>query len=256
MKPDLMESKKNLFGILYSVTDYEHATREIIANAIRNNSFGVSALAVHGLVTAYRDENLRALVNKIDMVTPDGQPVRWALNSFHKAGLKDRVSGPDLTLKVLDEANKNNLRVYLYGSTRKICDHFCEFIRRRYPQVNLCGVHTDRFREATPEEDAADIAEINSARAQIVLVGRGCPRQEVWVANHLGKIHAPMLAVGAAFDFHAGRLRKAPQWIQRAGLEWCYRLAQDPRRLWKRYVLTNSIFIFLFLKHKIFTTKR
>lgn len=250
-----MENKRNLFGILYSVTDYEKATHEIIANALRNTSFGVSALAVHGLVTAYRDSHLKAMVNSIDMVTPDGQPVRWALNSFHKAGLKERVSGPDLTLRVLDEANKNKLRVYLYGSTRQICDRFSGFIRATYPHINLCGVHVDRFREATPEEDAADIEEINSTKAQIVLVGRGCPRQEVWVANHLGKIHASMLAVGAAFDFHAGRLRKAPRWIQHAGLEWCYRLAQDPRRLWRRYLITNSIFIFLFLKHKILATK-
>lgn len=215
-------------------------------------SYGVSALAVHGLMTAYYDRAIREKVNAIPMVVPDGQPVRWALNSFFRAGLRDRVYGPELTLWVLEKANTQKLSVYLFGSTRQTCDRFVEFIRRRFPELIISGVHVDRFRDATPEEDVEDIKKINASGAHLVLVGRGCPRQEVWVAEHLGKVNAAMMAVGAAFDFHAGVLPQAPAWMQRAGLEWLFRLIQEPRRLWKRYLVTNSQFVYQFLRHKLF----
>lgn len=250
-----MNNRLDLFGIFYTATDYEHASKLITAKGAKHHSFGVSALAVHGLITAYKDPRLRSLVNTIDLVVPDGQPVRWALNNFHAAGLQDRVYGPLLTLKVLEQANKRNLKVYLYGSTENTCKKFADFIRTNYPHVDVAGIHIDRFREATAEEDAEDIRKINASGAHIVLVGRGCPRQEVWVANHLGKVNAAMMAVGAAFDFHAGTVRQAPKWMQDAGLEWLFRLIQEPKRLWKRYLVTNSIFIFLFLKHKILRGK-
>jgi len=243
--------KRNLFGIDYAVVDYESASEIIIENAAQHNSFGVSALAVHGLVTSVKDGAIGERVKKIQMVVPDGQPVRWALNSFHKVGLKDRVYGPTLTLHVLEKAKKQNLNVYLYGSTEKTCAAFSAFITANYPGVKVCGIHPDRFRDATPEEDEADIKKVNEARAHIVLVGRGCPRQEVWVADHIGKIDAVMMAVGAAFDFHAGTVKQAPKWMQDHGLEWFYRLVKEPRRLWKRYFSTNSYFIYLFLKYKL-----
>lgn len=240
-----------MFGIHYSATDYQEATRAITEKAMENFSYGVSALAVHGLITAYSDSNLRSLVNKIDLVVPDGQPIRWALNSFYDTKLVDRVYGPTLTLKVLESANQLNLKVFLFGSTQNTCSRFSKFINDNYPNVQLAGIHIDRFREATFEEDAYDIQRINDSGAHIVLVGRGCPRQEIWVANHLGKVNAVMMAVGAAFDFHAGTVKQAPKWMQNAGLEWLFRLIQEPRRLWKRYLVTNSLFIYLFLKHKL-----
>jgi N-acetylglucosaminyldiphosphoundecaprenol N-acetyl-beta-D-mannosaminyltransferase len=243
--------KRNLFGIDYAIVDYESASEIIIENAARRSSFGVSALAVHGLVTSVKDKSIGECVKKIDMVVPDGQPVRWALNSFHKIGMKDRVYGPTLTLHVLQKADKQHLNVYLYGSTEKTLAAFSAFIKAEFPGVNLCGIHPDRFRDATPEEDEEDIKKIDAAEAHIVLVGRGCPRQEVWVARHLGKVHAAMMAVGAAFDFHAGTLSQAPKWMQDHGLEWFYRLIKEPRRLWKRYMTTNSYFIYLFLKNKL-----
>ncbi|MCP4150708.1 MAG: WecB/TagA/CpsF family glycosyltransferase [bacterium] len=243
--------KRTIFGINYAIVDYEQASDVIIAHAAKNESFGVSALAVHGLVTSVKEENIGDRVKKIDMVVPDGQPVRWALNSIHKVGMQDRVYGPTLTLHVLEKASKNKLKVYLYGSTETTLAAFSAFIKKTYPGVDLCGVHIDRFRDATSEEDKADIEKINKTGAQIVLVGRGCPRQEVWVADHLGKVKAAMMAVGAAFDFHAGTLKQAPKWMQDHGLEWFYRLLKEPRRLWKRYFSTNSYFIYLFFKHKI-----
>jgi exopolysaccharide biosynthesis WecB/TagA/CpsF family protein len=243
--------KRNLFGIDYAIVDYESASDIIIEHASRHRSFGVTALAVHGLVTSVRDSAVGERVRKIQMAVPDGQPVRWALNSFHKVGMADRVYGPTLTLHVLEKADKRKLNVYLYGSTPETLAAFSAFIEKNYPGVNLCGIHPDRFRDASPEEDEADVKTISGAGAHIVLVGRGCPRQEIWVADHLGRVDAAMLAVGAAFDFHAGTLKQAPKWMQDNGLEWFYRLLKEPRRLFKRYLVTNSYFIYLFLKHKL-----
>ncbi|UCC39586.1 MAG: WecB/TagA/CpsF family glycosyltransferase [Candidatus Aminicenantes bacterium] len=243
--------KRNLFGVYYAIVDYDSASDIIVEQGARHRSFGVSALAAHGLVTAVRDKAIGERVKKIDLVVADGQPVRWALNSFYKVRMKDRIYGPTLTLRVLEKADKRNLNVYLYGSTEKTLDALSAFIGKNYPCVNLCGIHADRFRDATAEEDRVDIKRINAAKTHIVLVGRGSPRQEVWVADHLGKINAVMMAVGAAFDFHAGKLKQAPKWMQDCGLQWFYRLIKEPRRLWKRYLLTNSYFIYLFLKYKL-----
>jgi N-acetylglucosaminyldiphosphoundecaprenol N-acetyl-beta-D-mannosaminyltransferase len=243
-------NKYQLFGIGYNAVDYSSATSLIIDNAQKRNSFGVSALAVHGLITSYNNLNIKELVNKIDLVVPDGQPVRWLLNSFYNVGLIDRVYGPKLTLFVLSKANKYKLNIFLYGSTSGTLEKFHSFIKNNYPQVNVCGTHVDRFREATEAEDDEDIKKINASGAHIVLVGRGCPRQEIWVANHIKKVNAVMMAVGAAFDFHAGTLKQAPKWMQDKGLEWLFRFISEPKRLWKRYFTTNSFFIYLFLKHK------
>ncbi len=120
------------------------------------------------------------------------------------------------------------------------------FIKVHYPNLVICGVHADRFRDATPEEDAEDIQKINASSANLVLVGRGCPRQEKWVSSHIGQINAPMMAIGAAFDFFAGNIKHAPDWMQKCGLEWLYRLIQDPKKLWKRYLTTNVYFVYLF----------
>jgi N-acetylglucosaminyldiphosphoundecaprenol N-acetyl-beta-D-mannosaminyltransferase len=246
-----MLEKRKLFAVNYSICDYESASDEIIQQAHQNHSFGVSALAVHGLIESVKDQNLGELVNKIDLVVPDGQPIRWALNSFYKVGLKDRVYGPTLTKYVLEKANRDGLKVYLYGSTETTITKFRDFINRTYPQVIIAGIHVDRFREATPEEDLQDIEKINASGAHVVLVGRGCPRQERWVANHLGKVNAAMMAVGAAFDFHAGTVKQAPAWMQKRGLEWFFRLTQEPKRLWRRYLFTNSHFVYLFFMHKL-----
>jgi N-acetylglucosaminyldiphosphoundecaprenol N-acetyl-beta-D-mannosaminyltransferase len=243
--------KKCLFGINYSLTDYEEATKIIIDNAKKNNSFGVSALAVHGLIESYNNPSLKEKVNKIDLIVPDGQPVRWALNSLYKAGLKDRVYGPKLTWCVLQAANELGLSIYLYGSTQNTLKMFSENIQQSFPNLNIIGIHIDRFRDALPHEDDDDIQKINDSGAHIVLVGRGCPRQELWVASHLGKINAVMMAVGAAFDFHAGTLKQAPLWMQNSGLEWLFRLLVEPKRLWKRYLFTNSKFIYLFCSKKL-----
>jgi len=244
-------NKYQLFGVNYSIVDYELASNIIIKNAIENNSFGVSALATHGLITSVDNHKLREQLKLIDLIVPDGQPIRWALNSLYDANLEDRVYGPTLTLHVLEKAAKLNLNVFLYGSTKDTLDRFVNFINKNYRGINISGIHVDRFRDALIDEDMYDIKKINDSGAHIVLVGRGCPRQEEWVSNHIGKINSVMMAVGAAFDFHAGTVKQAPPWMQNNGLEWLFRLIQEPKRLWKRYFYTNSFFIYLFIKQKI-----
>lgn len=239
--------KKQLFSVFYTITDYNKASDIILEKAKAKQSFGVSALAVHGLIESVKDKSFRKSLEKIDMIVPDGQPVKWALNSFYKVGLKDRVAGPILTKHVLQKANDYHLRIFLYGSKTSTLEKMQNFIRQNFPDLIICGMHADRFREATPEEDAADIDNINESGANLVLVGRGCPRQEKWVADHINKINAPMMAIGAAFDFFAGNIKHAPQWMQNFGLEWLYRFMQDPKKLWKRYLTTNTYFIYLFL---------
>jgi exopolysaccharide biosynthesis WecB/TagA/CpsF family protein len=237
----------NLLGINYTASDYENITKAIIDHASQRQSIGLSALAVHGLIAAYDKPVLQQLIQSIHYVVPDGQPIKWCLNYFHQTNLKDKVSGPKLTWKVLEKANEEKLSLYLYGSTAKTLTLFQENIARNFPQIQLVGHHVDRFRNATKEEDEADIIKINQSGAQLILVGRGCPRQEIWVAEHIGKINGVMLAVGAAFDIHANILKQAPVWMQNNGLEWLFRLIQEPRRLWKRYLFTNSKFIYLIL---------
>ena len=239
--------KFNLLGVDYAALNYTKAVDIIIQKAAANNSFGVSALAVHGLMEAHNNKSLNTLINKIDLVVPDGQPIKWALNYFFNTQLADRVYGPTLTWKVLETANEKGLAIYLYGSTQITLDSLINEIKISFPNITIAGYHIDRFRDATPSEDADDIIKINASGAHIVLVGRGCPRQEVWVAEHLGKVNAVMMAVGAAFDFHAKTVKQAPSWMQDNGLEWLFRLKQEPKRLWKRYLVTNSKFIFLIL---------
>lgn len=239
--------KKQLFSVNYAITDYDGASDLIILKALAKEHFGVSALAVHGLMQSVMDKSFSERLNSIDMIVPDGQPVRWALNSFFKVGLKDRVAGPILTKHVLAKADTHQLRIYLYGSKSSTLEKMEAFIKLKFPNLVISGKHSDRFREATISEDAEDVQKINESGAHLILVGRGCPRQEKWVADHMTKIDAPIMAIGAAFDFFAGNIKHAPQWMQKAGLEWFYRLIQDPKKLWKRYLTTNFLFITLFI---------
>ncbi len=232
----------------YCALSCKAAASVIVAHAVKRRSYGATALAVHGLMESFNTPKLGQKINRIQMIVPDGQPVIWAMNALYGLGLKFKIPGPTLTSEVLEQANQLNLCVYLYGSTADTLRRFEEHIAKRYPKLRLVGVHEDRFRDPTPEEDGADIQKINTSGAHIVLVGRGCPRQEHWVADHVGKVDAAMLAVGAAFDYHAGKLSRAPMWVQRAGLEWVFRLIQEPRRLWRRYLFTNTQFVIQLLK--------
>lgn len=236
-----------VFGVPVNPCTYASAVDEIIGAARAHQSFGVAALATHGLMTAVSDAQFRSAIERLDLVTPDGQPVRWALNLEIDDALPERVYGPELTERVCAAAAHEGLTVYLFGSTDATCQALATALEQRYPEIKIVGVQPDRFRDATPEEDAADVDKIVASGANVVLVGRGCPRQERWVADHLGRVPAAMLAVGAAFDYLAGTLTPPPAWMQRLGLEWVHRLWQEPGRLWRRYLVTNSQFLVHFV---------
>jgi exopolysaccharide biosynthesis WecB/TagA/CpsF family protein len=241
----------NVLGVNVSRVDYEAAVEAIISAAKARRSFGATALAVHGVMEAHRNNAFAEILNRLHLVTPDGQPVRWAMNLLGARELKDRVYGPTLMLKVCEQATANHLPVFLYGSTSLVLDRLSRNLTLQLPGLVIAGIQPDRFRDATPEEDEEDARRINQSGARIVLVGRGCPRQEKWVGEHLGRIQAAMIAVGAAFDFHAGTLPQAPKILQDYGLEWAFRLAMEPRRLWRRYLILNPLFVLSFSQQLI-----
>lgn len=234
--------KCDLFGIGVSPTDYDEAVAVVIDSARDRRPATVSCHAVHALVTACRDETLRAQVNSFDMVTPDGQPVRWALNWLHGAGLQDRVYGPELMLRICERAADNGVSIYLYGGSEHVTEALCRRLIELYPHLVVAGCESPPFRALTDEEDRDVVQRINDSGAGIVFIGLGCPKQDVFAFEHRDSINAVQVCVGAAFDFHAGSKPMAPGWMQSYGLEWLFRLIQEPRRLWRRYLVTNTLF--------------
>lgn len=198
---------------------------------------------VHVVVSASRDAAYGDAVNSSDMAAPDGAPVAWMLRRLGVRS-QQRISGPDLMWALCARCAEEGLPVYLYGSTEATLAALAERLLAAFPALPIGGMESPPFRPLTGEEDAVAVAKINASRAGIVFVGLGCPKQEHWMAAHRGRVHAVMIGVGAAFDFHAGAVKRAPQWMQHHGLEWVYRLASEPRRLWKRYLVTNTLFIF------------
>lgn len=239
----IAQGKRSVLGVLVDVVDYEAATVQIMDAAGERRPYAVTALAVHGVMTGVLDPPHNARLNSFDLVTPDGQPVRGALNLLYQAGLSDRVYGPTLTLKVVEQAAAEGLPIYLYGSTQPTLDRLVPALERMFPALKVAGVEASKFRSSHPGE-AAEIAErIKSSGARIVLVGLGCPRQEVFTYAMRPLLDMPLLAVGAAFDYHAGLLKNPPAWMQKYALEWLWRLGLEPKRLWKRYILLNPNFL-------------
>jgi exopolysaccharide biosynthesis WecB/TagA/CpsF family protein len=237
------QGKRNVLGVLVDAIDYEAATGKVMAAAHDRRPLAVTALAVHGVMTGVQDRAYAASLNAFDVVTPDGQPVRWALNLLHGAGLRDRVYGPSLTLRVLECCAAEGLPVYLYGSTDSTLQRLATTLSAAMPGLKIAGSEASKFRLVRPGEDVDIAARIRDSGARLVLVGLGCPRQEVFTFAMRPLLDMPLLAVGAAFDYHAGLLRKPPQWMQRHGLEWLWRLGLEPRRLWRRYLVLNPAYL-------------
>jgi len=235
--------KHSVLGVLVDATDYDRATAAVLDAAREGRPFALTALAVHGVMTGVQDRAHGARLNSFDLVTPDGQPVRWALNSMYGAALADRVYGPTLTLRVLDRAAAEGLPIYLYGSTDETLDRLVPRLQEMFPALKIAGREPSKFRAARPGE-LVEIAErVKASGARILLVGLGCPRQEVFAHAVRPVLAMPVLAVGAAFDYHAGQLRRPPEWMQRHGLEWLWRLGLEPGRLWRRYLLLNPAYL-------------
>lgn len=235
-------NKLDMFGVQISPTTYDEAVNSI-AHAARERQAGiVSCTAVHAVVTVSDDAELREQVNSFDMVCPDGQPVRWALNLLHRTKLDDRVYGPELMLRVCQRAATEGLGIYLYGGSPLVSEELPKRLLERFPNLRIVGSESPPYRPLTAEEDAAVVKRINDSGAQLVFIGLGHPKQDRFAAEHRNQIQAVQLCVGAAFDFHAGTIPMAPEWMQRRGLEWLFRLCQEPKRLWRRYLVTNSIY--------------
>ena len=243
--------KRNVLGVSIDVTDYEAAVEQIIQAAHARKPFAGTALAVHGLMTGVLDDEHRFRLNSLDLVVPDGQPVRWALNWIYGAGLRERVYGPNLTLEVCKRAEEEGLSVFFYGGTAEILGQLERNMMERFPRLRVAGTMSSKFRCLTPAEKDGVVEEIRTSGASIVFVGLGCPRQEIWAYEFRECIPCPLLAVGAAFPFLAGTVEQAPGWMQDRGLEWVFRLSREPLRLWRRYLFLNPQFLALLMIQRL-----
>ena len=237
------QGKHSILGININAVDYEFAVERITTAARNKKACSVSALAVHGVMTGFLDRVHARRLNGLDLVVPDGQPVRWALSWLHGKKLPDRVYGPNLTLKVAKSLTKEGLSIYLYGSEEETLKKFAENLGRMYPGLKIAGMEASKFRRLSDPERLELVQRIKASNANAVFLGLGCPRQETWAYEYRDLLDLPILAVGAAFDFHAGTLPQAPKWMQDAGLEWFFRLTQEPKRLWQRYAILNPLYL-------------
>jgi N-acetylglucosaminyldiphosphoundecaprenol N-acetyl-beta-D-mannosaminyltransferase len=237
-------NEKKILGLHVDTTTYQDVTKEIMNWAINGENRYVCVANVHMVMEAYDDATLRKVVNQADLVTPDGMPLVWMLRRLGHP-LEDRVYGPTLTLRVLEAAARQGIPVGFYGGAPDVLVRLVKNVQNRYKNIQIAYRFSPPFRELTPEEDKAIVQDIEASQTRILFVGLGCPKQEQWMAAHVDRMQTVMLGVGAAFDFHAGKVRQAPNWLQNKGLEWLYRLLTEPGRLWKRYLRHNPRFAVL-----------
>jgi len=229
-----------VLGVLVDPVDYDEAVRRVLDAAAEPRPFAVSALAVHGVMEGALDDAHAWRLNRMDLLVPDGQPVRWMLNVRHGAGLTDRVYGPELTLRLCAAAADRGVPIGLLGSSPEVLARLSTNLRTRFPGLRIAFERPSAFRALTAAEEQQLADDVRASGARILFVGLGCPRQEIFAWENRERMGLPLIAVGAAFDFHAGTLRQAPRWMQNAGLEWAFRLAMEPRRLWRRYLVLNT----------------
>jgi N-acetylglucosaminyldiphosphoundecaprenol N-acetyl-beta-D-mannosaminyltransferase len=241
----LNAGKRNILGVLINVADYEGTVGAIVQAARERRGMTVSALAVHGLMTGVFDREQKFRLNHFDLLVPDGQPVRWVLNWLYGAGLSDRVYGPSLTLKICARAAQDGHPLYFYGSTNETLSALRRNLQAQFPGLIIAGMEPSKFRRLGPEEKVELVTRIRASGAAITFVGLGCPRQETFAYEFRDQLQMPTIAVGAAFPFLAGIVPQAPAWMQDAGLEWLFRLASEPSRLWRRYLFLNPAYVCL-----------
>lgn len=228
--------------------DWEQAIKRLISLGHARQSAVVCFCNVHMTVTAQSFQPLANVLRQAEMVTSDGAPVAWAIR---RAGFynQERINGPDLMWRYLAHAEILGHIVSFYGGSDNTMKKLCSVVNQRFPNLKLGVTLCPPFRPLTNDEDTAYISAINEANTNVLFVGLGCPKQEVWMGEHRGSVNAAMVGVGAAFDYHAGTIKRAPLWMRDAGLEWFHRLISEPRRLWKRYLVTNTVFIFNLAKN-------
>ncbi len=244
-------SRFDVLGVQVSAVDIPTAIAEIDRWVREGYRSYATLTGVHGVMEAVRRADIRHAHNAAGLVLPDGMPLVWLLwrGGFRFA---DRVSGPDLMLALFNHFQGTGYRHFLYGATPRALELLKANLEHQFPAAKLAGTHAPPFRPAGAAEDEAVIDAINATAPDIVWVGLSTPKQELWMAHHRDRLSAPVLiGAGAAFDFHAKLVRRAPRWLQRAGLEWAFRMAMEPRRLAKRYLHNNSAFLAWLAAEKI-----
>lgn len=243
--------KHNLLGTLVAAVDYECAAQQILEAALEQRPFPVACVPVHSVVQACLHPEHRYRMNRFAIVVPDGVPVRWALNLLYRLRLPECVRGVTLARTVLARAERQHIGVYFYGNTSNALEQLRSRLRVLFPALRICGMEASKFRPLAAEEKAAVIQRIRSSGASLVLVGLGAPLQDIWAYEYARQVALPILGVGGAFNVIAGIAREAPAWMQRCGLEWLYRLAHEPGRLWRRYVFLNPAYMCLVALQKL-----
>lgn len=241
-----MKGQRDLLPVIGSpidIANWPKALSQLFNWAKNHESRYVCICNVHSVVTARQDKTFAKVIREADMTTPDGAPVAWLMRRLGVAS-QERINGPDLMWRYCAEAAKRNESIYLYGGQQSTLDILQRKLLEQFPGLKIAGAWSPPYRPLSDEEDAAVVEAINASGAGTVWVSLGCPKQEKWMADHRGRINAVMIGVGAAFDYHAGTIQRAPLWMQRNGLEWLHRLCSEPRRLWKRYLVTNTLFIY------------
>jgi N-acetylglucosaminyldiphosphoundecaprenol N-acetyl-beta-D-mannosaminyltransferase len=239
----------DVVGVPLGLTDYDGALDWIEEMVQARQQGYVCVCNVHAVMASAEDPELRSALLGSSFNVPDGQPLVWALNLLGHS-LDDRVYGPELMARYCARAVESGQRMYLYGGRNQgALVQLALNLRQRYPGVRIVGGYSPPHRPLIPEEREAVVKEINGSRADVVWVGIGVPKQEKWMAELRDDLQSPVLiGVGAAFDFHAGLVPQAPNWLQASGLEWAYRLAHEPRRLWRRYTRYNPRFVGAFAR--------
>lgn len=244
---ELLYEYVDVLGVKFLNLNYDRAITLFQKWIISKESHQVCFVNVHTLVSSLKDKKLRS-INNNSLNAMDGMPVVWYAKLVQGRYKASKVCGPDLMLKCMDEGRKRDWKHYFLGGTEQVLEDLVVSMQNRFPGVKIVGWHSPAFRELTDQEDATLVQLINDAKPDFLWVGLGAPKQELWIASHLDRIHAPVqLGVGAAFNFHSGHIQRAPKWMQKSGLEWLYRIYKE-KRLLKRYLMTNPIFMLLLLR--------
>ena len=241
----------SVLGTFIDALDWNDVIATILSWGTQRQSASVCLCNVHSAVTAVDDPALASALRTSEMVLPDGAPIAWFLR---RKGFRQqtRIAGPDLMLRLCETLQHTLTSVFLFGSSENTMLLLRRNLNTRFPNLAIAGTLSPRFGDWTKEEESRYVDAIRSSGAGIIFVGLGCPKQEIWMSRYSREIPGVLLGVGAAFDFHAGNIRRAPVLFQKAGLEWLHRLLSEPRRLWKRYLITNTRFILLSIR-ELFT---
>ena len=239
-----------VIGLPVSVGTMASVTRDIVSLGRRGAGGHVCVANVHMLVEARRDPALREVLERASLVVSDGMPLAWQLRR-HGFAQAQQVRGPELMVEVCEAAAAERVPVYFYGGDRALMAQLESTLQQRVPALQIAGMESAPMLPRQPEVDPATAARIRASGAGVVFVGLGCPKQEFWMAAYRPHLPAVLVGVGQAFGIAAGLVPEAPQWMRRAGLEWLFRVGSEPRRLWRRYLVTNSLFGLFLLREAL-----